>query len=144
MAEEYPIPVFHFRVEWGGTRIGFTEVSGLNIENQVIEYREGNSNDYSPKKMPGMRKYPNITMKRGIFNDDNDYYKWLDEIKLNQVTRRQVTISLLDEEHSPVVTWSVKNAIPVKVDGPSLKSTENGFAIESLEIAHEGLKVENG
>lgn len=139
----YPIPVFHFQVEWGGTKIGFSEASGLNIETEAIEYRDGNNPEYSVQKMPGIKKYGNITLKRGVFSGDNEYYEWLDTIKLNKVERRDIMISLLNEEHEPVMVWKVQNAFPVKVEGPDLKSDGNEVAIESLEIAHEGLTIEN-
>ena len=76
MATKYPLPVFHFRVDWGGTNIGFSEVSGLNMETQVIEYRDGTSPDFSTIKMPGMQKYANLTLKRGVMAADNEFYKW--------------------------------------------------------------------
>ena len=140
----YPIPKFHFRVEWGGTNIGFSEVSGLNIENKVIEYRDGVSPEYSKIKMPGMREYSNITMKRGVFKGDNEFFKWLNTISLNTVERRDLTISLLNEKHEPVVVWKVHNAFPVKVQSTDLKSDGSEVAIEQLDLAHEGLTIENG
>jgi len=141
---EYPLPVFHFQVEWGGTNLGFSEVSGLTIENQAIEYRDGLSPEYSVVKMPGMPKFSNITLKRGIVPADNEFFAWLNTAALNKIERRDLVISLLNEEHSPVMTWKVKNAFPVKVEGPGLKSTGNEVAIESIELAHEGLTIENG
>lgn len=140
----YPLPVFHFQVEWGGTNLGFSEVSGLTIENQAIEYRDGLSPEYSVVKMPGMPKYSNITLKRGIVPADNEFFAWLNTAALNKIERRDLVISLLNEEHSPVMTWKVKNAFPVKVEGPGLKATGNEVAIETIELAHEGLTIENG
>ena len=139
----YPIPKFHFRVEWGGTRIGFTEVTGLEVSTDVIEYRDGASPDYSKIKMPGMQKFGNITMKRGTFAHDNEYYNWLNTHALNTVERRDLTISLLNEKHEPVVVWKVKNAWPVKVQSTDLKGDGNEVAIETIEIAHEGLTIQN-
>ena len=139
----YPIPKFHFRVEWGGVRIGFTEVTGLTIENEVIEYREGNSPEYNKIKMPGLHKYGNITLKRGIFASDNDYFTWLNSVKLNTIERRDLLISLLNENHEPVVSYKVKQAWPVKIQAPDLKSDANEVAIESIELAHEGLMIQN-
>lgn len=139
---DYPLPAFHFQVDWGGTRIGFTEVSGLTLETQVIEYRDGASPVYSVQKMPGIPKFGNITCKRGIVAADNQYFEWLNTTQLNTVERRDITISLLNEKHEPVMVWKARNAFPVKVEGPGLKSTGNEVAIESLEIAHEGLTVE--
>jgi phage tail-like protein len=143
MANTYPLPKFHFRVEWGGANMGFTEVSGLNIENKVIEYRDGLLPEYSKIKMPGMREFGNITLKRGVFNGDNEFYDWLNTISLNNVARRDITISLLNEKHEPVVVWKVHNAFPVKVQSTDLKGDGNEVAIEQLDIAHEGLTIEN-
>jgi len=139
----YPLPKFHFQVEWGGTKIGFTEVSGLDVETEVIEYRHGASPEYSKTKMPGLHKFSNITMKRGTFKSDNEYYNWWNTVKLNTIERRDITIKLLDEEHNPVVTWKVKNAWPVKVQSTDLKADGNEVAIESIELAHEGLTIQN-
>jgi phage tail-like protein len=143
MPEQYPLPVFHFNVEWGGTRIGFSEVSGLTQENQAIEYRDGSFLEYSSIKMPGLRKFSNVTLKRGIVKADNEFFRWLSSIKLNQVERRDVTISLLNEEHNPVMVWKILRAFPVKVEGPGLKASGNEVAIESIELAHEGLELQN-
>jgi len=143
MPEQYPIPAFHFSVSWGGDRLGFSEVTGLTQENQAIEYRDGAFKEYSSIKMPGLRKFSNVTLKRGIVKADNDFFKWLSTIKLNKVERRDVVISLLNEEHAPVMTWKIHNAFPVKVEGPSLKASGNEVAIESIEIAHEGLELQN-
>lgn len=143
MAAQYPIPKFHFRLEWGGAKIGFTEVTGLDISNDVIEYRDGATPEYSKIKMPGLRKFSNITLKRGTFKGDNDFYAWFNTIQLNTVERRDITISLLNENHEPVVVWKVKNAFPVKVTSTDLKADGNEVAIESLELAHEGLTIQN-
>jgi len=143
MAEtKYPLPVFHFQVEWGGENLGFSEVSGLTIETQAIEYRDGLSPQYSSIKMSGIPKYSNITLKRGIIAQDSDFFDWLNQTALNKPERRDIVISLLNEEHTPVMTWKVKNAWPVKLEGPGLKATGNEVAIESIELAHEGLTIE--
>jgi phage tail-like protein len=137
----YPLPKFHFQVEWGGARIGFTEVSGLSTETEVIEYREGANPEYHKTKMPGMQKFGNITLKRGTFDSDNDYYAWWNTVKLNKIERRDMTISLLNENHEPVMVWKIKNAWPSKVQSTDLKSDGNEVAIETLEIVHEGLTI---
>ena len=140
---QYPLPKFHFRVEWGGTRIGFTEVTGLEVSTDVIEYRDGASPEYTKIKMPGMQKFGNITMKRGIFKSDNEYYNWWNTHALNTIERRDITVSLLNESHEPVVVWKIKNAWPVKVQSTDLKGDGNEVAIETIEIAHEGLTMQN-
>lgn len=143
MAAEYPIVKFHFQIEWGGTKIGFTEVSGLDVETEVVEYREGASKEYSKIKMPGMQKFSNITLKRGTFATDNEYYEWWNTVKLNTIERRDITISLLNEEHEPVIVWKVKKAWPSKIQSTDLKADGNEVAIESMEIVHEGLTIQN-
>lgn len=139
----YPLPVFHFSVKWGGDEIGFSEVSGLTQEVQPIEYRDGSFPEYSSIKMPGLRKYNNITLKRGIMKGNNNFSVWLGTVKMHTVERRDLIISLLDETLMPVMTWNVHNAFPVKVEGSQLKATGNEVAIESIEIAHEGLELKN-
>ena len=85
----YPLPKFHYQVQWGGSRLGFTEVTGLSVENELIEYREGNSPEYSKIKMPGMQKYGNITLKRGTFKSDNEFYKWWNSKSLGKIDSRR-------------------------------------------------------
>src|SRR5262245_10897811 len=144
MPADYPLPVFHFSVAWGGKRVGFTEVTGLTQECQAIEYRDGLFKEFSTIKMPGLRKQANIVCKRGIMKSDNDFAKWLTTTaSLGKVERRDLVISLLDDEHKPVMVWTAHNCFPVKVEGPQLKSSGNEVAIESIEIAHEGLEVAN-
>jgi phage tail-like protein len=147
---DYPLPKFHFQVEWGGTKIGFTEVSGLDVETEVIEYRHGASPEYNKTKQPGLTKYSNITMKRGTFQSDNEFYDWWKENAFFQEGnntgskyRRNITISLLNEEHSPIIVWKVKNAWVTKVQSTDLKGDGNEVAIESVELAHEGLTIQN-
>jgi len=142
-AKQYPLPTFHFTVEWGGTRVGFSEVTGLTQENQAIEYRDGSFPEYSSIKMPGLRKFSNITLKRGVVKGDNDFFKWLATVKMNTVERRNLIIALRNEELQPVMVWNVSNAFPVKVEGPALKASANEVAIESIELAHEGLELHN-
>jgi len=142
MAINYPVSAFHFSVEWGGTRIGFTEVSGLSAELQSIDYREGSSNEFHVTKMPGMPQFSNITLKRGVYSSDNEFFQWLNSVKMNNIDRRDLTISLLNEMHEPMMVWSIKDAWPCKVEGPSLNSTGNEVAVESIELCHEGLTVE--
>ena len=144
---DYPLPKFHFQVEWGGTKIGFTEISGLDVETEIIEYRHGASPEYHKTKMPGLTKYSNFTMKRGTFQSDNEYYEWWNKTKLFQENgadfRRDLTISLLDEAHMPIIVWQVKNAFPTKVQATDLKADGNEVAIESIELVHEGLVIIN-
>ena len=143
---DYPLPKFHFQVDWSGTKLGFTEVSGLDAETEVIEYRDGASKEYHSTKQPGRQKWSNITMKRGSFESDNEYFDWWKNTKLFEERagelRRDVTVSLLNEEHEPIVVWKVKKAWPTKVQPTDLKSDASEVAIESIELAHEGVEIE--
>jgi phage tail-like protein len=143
MAISYPIPAYHFVVQWGGTRVGFQEVSGLNIQVDAVEYRDGSNPDFHPLKMPGQLHYSNIVLRRGIVPSDNDFFAWINTIKLNTVERRDVVVQLLNESHSPVVTWKIRNAFPVRYSGPVLQANASEVAMEELELAHDGLSVES-
>lgn len=146
---DYPLPKFHFLVEWGSDfRIGFTEVSGLDFETEVIEYREGNSKKYNKSKQPGLTKYSNITMKRGTFEGDFDFFtEWQKTYYFQEgndtgsLYRRSVTIKLLNENHQPIITWILENAWPSKVQSTDLKADANEVSIETMELVHEGLTI---
>jgi phage tail-like protein len=140
---DYPLPKFHFQVDWGGTKIGFTEVTGLEVTTDKIEYRDGFSPEYVKTQMPGMQTYGDLTLKRGIFAGDNEFYEWWNSVSLNTIQRRDITVSLLNEEHTPVVVWKIKNAWPTKVTSTDLNSTGNEVAVETLVLTHEGLTMEN-
>ena len=135
----YPLPKFHFRVDWGGSQTAFSEISGLAVEVAVMEHRDGSSPDQSVIKMPGLRKFSNIILKRGIRKGDNDFFAWMNSVHLNAVERRDVVISLLNELHEPVAVWKVRNAWPCKYEVGALNASSNEVLIESLELAHEGL-----
>lgn len=142
MALEYPLPRFHYQVDWGGVKISFTEVTGMDQQVEVIEYRHSDSKDFSKIKMPGMRKFSNITLKRGKFEGDFDYNNWLDSIANDRTgQRRDVVVRLMNEKHEPVAVWKAARCFPVKVTAPDLKSDANEVAIETMEIAHEGFTL---
>lgn len=140
---DFPIVNFHFQVEWGGTKIGFTEVSGLDFETQVIEYRTGADVTYTTSKQPGLVKYTNIILKRGIFFGDNEFFDWWKSVR-QEGYKRDMIISLLNENHEPTVVWKARSAWPSKIQSPTLKATGNQVAIETMEIVHEGLTIQNG
>jgi phage tail-like protein len=126
-----------------GEGLPFQEVSGLDTEAQPIEYRAGNNKVWSTIKMPGLVKTGNVTLKKGVFAKDNKFWTWYEQIKLNTIKRATVTIKLLDEGGNPTMVWTLANAWPTKITGTDLKSDGNEVAVESVEIAHEGLKIEN-
>lgn len=141
----WPLPSFFFRVEVDGIgEIACKEVSGLDIEAQIIEYRHGNSKAFSTIKMPGIKKSSNVSLKKGVFAKDNKFWDWFNQIKLNTIERKSVTISLLDQEGEPTMVWKLANAWPTKITGVNLKSDGNEVAVETIDLAHEGVTIENG
>ncbi|NER16599.1 phage tail protein [Spongiivirga citrea] len=138
-----PLVNFHFSVEWGGSRIGFSEVSGLDFETEVIEYRDGSDPFFSTRKIPGLQKYSNVILKRGVFKGDNEFFEWYKTIQLNTVERRDIIIKLLNEQHEPTIIWKLKSAWPIRIESPLLNSTNCEVAIETLEIVHEGIQIEH-
>jgi len=140
----WPLPKFHFEVKWDANIMSFQEVSGLSVEAEPIEYRSGDSPEFSVIKMPGLQKAGNVTMKKGIFKADNKFWDWFNQIKMNTIARVPVTISLLDEAGEPTMVWTLANAWPTKIEGTDLKSDGNEVAVESIEIVHEGLTIDNG
>ncbi len=138
-----PLPVYHFQVEWGGASIDFSEVSGLNVYVDIVEYNDGTSPDRTPRKLPGRTHFSNVTLKRGVIKGDNELFTWMMNSSANKPERRDILIKLLDEDHQPVVVWKIRNAFPVRYASPVLIAGSSEAAIEELEIAHSGLIMEN-
>jgi phage tail-like protein len=140
MARNDPYAQYNFLVEIDGvTRAGFNEVGGLTTEQDVIEYREGNESA-TVRKLPGLRKYSNITLKRG-FTQDKELWLWRKTTIDGETERRSGSIVLLDEAREEVLRWNFVEGWLNKWEGPALNATTNEAAIESLEIVHEGLEL---
>ena len=141
----WPVPKFYFSIQFESQDgpVSFQEISGLDTESQVIEYRHGDSKQFSTINMPGLTKSGNVTMKRGIFVKDNNFWQWYNSIQMNTTKRETVIIKLLDESGSPTMTWTLANAWPTKITATDLESDANEVAVETLELAHEGLTIEN-
>lgn len=137
----WPLVKFTFRVKIGDTEILFQEVTGLNAETQVIEYREGNSKEFSTVKMPGIKKYGNVTLKKGIYKDDKALWDMYNLVVMNTFERKTVTIVLLDEANQETMKWELTNAFPCKMTVTDMKSGDNTAAVETMELAHEGLNI---
>jgi phage tail-like protein len=142
----YPLPNYHFEVYWGGTRTGFSKITGLEVATSVIEYREGGYLIYNTTRQPGRTLYSNIILERGIFLNDFDFFTWWQRTynfqEKSQQFRRDVIISLLDDAHNPVVVWKLLNAWPCKVKWGELNAFDNQVMMESLELIHEGLVLQ--
>jgi phage tail-like protein len=137
-----PFRAFNFQLEIEGVPFGaFSECSGLTAEGDAVDYREGTDLQPNVRKLMGLRKYSNITLKRG-YTTDLSLWQWYGNIHNGLSDRRNVTIILMNEEHRPVLRWHAENAWVNKIEGPSLKASGNDIAIESVELVHEGLTIE--
>ena len=134
----YPYGKFRYRVEIDGLDAGgFSEVTGFDASIDVMEYREGDMVQ-TPYKIPGLKKYGNITLKKGL-TDSLVMYEWLITGVDGPVDRKTITITSLDESEQPVASWQIINAWPVKYTAPDFNATSSEVAIETVEIAHEGM-----
>ena len=140
----WPLPKFYFSVDISdvGT-MTFQEVSGLDVEAQPLEYRAGDSKVFATVKMPGLIKTGDVTLKRGVFANDNKFWNWFASIKMNTIKRQTVTIRLLDQDGKPTMVWKLANAWPTKITGTDLKSDSSEVALDTLELCHEGLTIES-
>ncbi|MCH5258813.1 MAG: phage tail protein [Lachnospiraceae bacterium] len=134
----YPYGKFRYKVEIDGLEAGgFSEVTGFDASIDVIEYREGDMVQ-TPLKIPGLKKYGNITLKQGL-TTSTVLYDWIIAGVNGAVERKTITITLLDEEETPAASWQVINAWPTKYTAPDFNATSSEVAIDTLEIAHEGM-----
>ena len=134
-----PFNNYNFLVEIDGiTRAAFQEVSGFDSTIDVIEHREGGENT-TLRKLPGMTKYSNITLKWGM-TDDGELYQWHRDTVLGNIERKNGSIVLLGRNGDEVARWNFIRAWPTKYDGPDLNAEGNDVAIETLELAHEGVE----
>ncbi len=133
-----PYRKFRFRVEVEGIQqAGFSEASGFDASLDVVEYREG-TDIITPRKLPGLAKYGNISLKWGV-TDSMDMYTWIEDCISGNVERKTLTIIAVDEEGGDVATWQVIEAWPTKYTAPDFNATASEVAIEVLELAHEGM-----
>ena len=145
--KDRPYSQFNYLVNFGpdesSPEAGFQEVSGLGWEQTPAEYRNGNEPINAPRKINGMFKVPDITMKRGVIGT-TEIYAWVNSVRNgDQTDLRDVTISLLSEDRTgPVVTWKLINARPMKYTGPSFNGKGNEIAIEELVLACEDITLE--
>jgi phage tail-like protein len=145
MARQVPYGAFNFIVNFAGSEAfgGFSDVSGIGSEITVAEYRYGNDKENHVRKVPGVHKVGDVTLKRGIINSDS-VWQWIRDVRSNGVNgQKDVSITLLDEARNPVQTWMLRNVIPMKYTGPTLAAKGGGdVAMEELVLSAEGLEVE--
>ncbi len=137
-----PYASYNYKLEIDGIQSGgFSECTGLQVESTPIEYREG-TEDITARKLPGLIKYGNITLKRGV-TVSQDLMTWLKFVQDGDIERRNVSIVLQNELKQDKVRWNLREAWPCKWTGPDMKATSDEVAIESIEICHEGLERQN-
>ncbi len=135
-----PFRSYNFIVEIDGiTRAGFRECSGLDSSQDPIDYREGNQRQ-TTRKLPGLRKHSNIVLKWGIIADDKEFWEWRKTAIDGNVTRKNGSIVLLDDQGNEKARWNFVDAWLSKWTGPTLNATGNEVALETAEIVHEGLE----
>jgi phage tail-like protein len=138
-----PFRAFNFVLEIDNIARGaFSEVGGLTAEGDSVDYREGSDLQSNVRKLVGMRKYTNLTLKRG-YTPDKSLWQWYTNIVNGVADRRNVTITLMNERREPVLRWHAENAWINKIEGPSFKASGNDVAMESVELVHEGLTLES-
>jgi phage tail-like protein len=136
---DYPYEDFNFRVEIDGvTLAAFSEVRGLGAAVDVIEYRTGDLRGV--RKLPGRTRWENITLERGI-TQEHELWDWFRTVLEGTPERRNGAIVLLDAAGTPILRWRFSNAWPCKYVGPTLNAKGSCVAIETLELAHEGLEL---
>ena len=133
---------FKFLVGIDGIFSGaFSECTGLSTDTDPIDYYEDNINK-AVQKLPGLRKVSNVTLKRGVIKDF-ELSKWQKAVIDGETAKKSVSIVLIDEAQNHVLRWNFKKAWFSKLEGPQQNATDNEVAIETLEIAYEGLEIES-
>lgn len=137
-----PYAGYNFSVELDGmTRAGFRECSGLESSQNAGEYREGTDRNLSVRKMPGLNTYNDITLSRGI-TSDGKLWEWRQKVMKGNVERHNVSITLLDHEGNPCITWNLFECWPKTWTGPSLNATNDEIAVEQIVLACERIEVD--
>jgi phage tail-like protein len=132
-----PYRGFNFRLELGTTAVaGFRECTGLTFNTDPVEYREGTDAQNHVRKLPGLNKFANIVLKRGI-TANKDLWKWYLTVLNGATERRDGAIVLQDEQHNDVLRWNFVNGWVSKWEGPAMNATSNDVALETIEICTE-------
>lgn len=138
----WPLPKFYFDVSFGDRGTArFAEVSELKTEVDELEYRQSNASAFSGIRMPGRAKFGNVTLKKGVLQDDGALSDWFAEVKMNKIRREAVVIALCDEGGMPSMRWTLSNAYPTKVTSYNRGPDSDRVMIETLELAYESLTV---
>ena len=143
----YPLPVYNYKVDIGQDTVAFSEVSGLSIGYETTTYKESSteSGKISPRvfRMPSQPVQTTLTLKKGLVPSKSQpaLYAWLNTISINQVEKKDIVISLCDETGAAIVSWTVSNAFPTKLDAPTFDANSNDAAIESMELMADSISI---
>ncbi len=157
MARDIPYSQFNFLVSWKSSpgsegtdlqatdvKAGFQEVGGLGLESTVAESRAGNAPTNGPRKITGMFKVPDVTLKRGVIGE-GDLWEWVQAVRDgSQKSLKTVSIKLLGEDRdaeNPAQHWELKRARPMKYTGPALNGKGTDVAIEELVLSREEIDL---
>ena len=147
MPRDTPYGAYNFLVDFGGAEApasiqgGFSDVSGLGTEITLMEYRQGNDVENQVRKIPGLHKAGDVTLKRGVMGT-HSFWDWINIVRTDPQHRRTVSITLQDETHQPIMAWKLKNARPMKWTGPTFAAKGGSdVAMEELVIASEGIEI---
>ncbi|HRI62776.1 MAG TPA: phage tail protein [Polyangium sp.] len=142
MDRKDPFCGYNFAVELDGiTRMGFKQCSGLDSSTATTKYREGTDPTLAPRMIPGMLSFSHITLQRGV-TDDHALWDWRQSVATGKLVRRTISIILRDDAGNEKIRWNIKNCWPSKWTGPTFDATSDAIAIETLELAHEGVEVQ--
>ena len=138
----YIVPKYHFQMDWSGTRLGFTEITCLKVTREKFEYRDGLDPLLTKQKFPALKTFEDITCKRGTYYGDNEFFEWWNSLQVNPLPKRDIAVSLLNDDQVPIISWTVRNAWPSTVKATDLNAESNEAGIESITICHEGIIME--
>lgn len=141
MPAQHPHQSFHFLVQAGFSRIGFTHVQLPRLERDVIRYREGSDPVDSVRQLPGLLRVGDCVLQRGVVPADHDFFQWLNTVHFGTAERRDITVSLLDEQHQPTLTWRLRNTFPVALEWSPLEAQASAVLIETLRLSVEAVDV---
>lgn len=147
LKNSYPLPVYNYKVDIGTSTVAFSEVSGLSIGYEKSTYKESST---EPGKagprvfhMPAQATPPTITLKKGLVPPKSQpaLYDWINTISINQVEKKDIVVSLCDETGKAVVSWTILNAFPTKLDAPTFDANSNDAAIETMELQADTIMI---
>lgn len=137
----WPLLRFPFRVQWDAEEMRFQEALGLDTEASSITYRAGSSEVFSAVKMPGLKKFGNVTLKQGVVKANSTLWDWFGQITANTIQRKRVRVSLLDETGHPTMVWTLTNAWPTQVSRADGTFGDDEVAVELVEFVCDGLTL---